>query len=338
MKRILPSLLVLLLLVTACAASGGAAPSTGGSAGESPDPSASPPSAEPSPSDDGGDGSGSGGIDHPTAADEPILVVSSEGGFVMVDMLAVQMPSFVLLGDGRVILQGMQTLEFPGPALPPLQERTLTDDGIQQVLAELEGTGLFTGGALELNGMQNVVADASNTVFTLDAGGLESRVSVYGLGAWSPDFGEPPPGVDPGELEAHQVLTRLNDSLLLIDTAVPASAWESQGWQPYEPDAFLLYVKDVTGQPVEGGDLPEQVREWPTGDDPATLGEEAANFGDGTRCVVAEGDAGATWFTELTQANQMTTWTTDGEDRWSVRARPLLPHEERACPELAGAG
>ncbi len=97
-------------------------------------------------------------------------------------------------------------------------------------------------------------------------------------------------------------------------------------------------MRDVTGQPVEGGDLPEQVREWPTADDPATLGEEAANFGDGTRCVVADGDLGATWFTELSQANQMTTWTTDGEDRWSVRARPLLPHEERACPELAGAG
>jgi hypothetical protein len=336
MRRIIPSLLVLLLVLSACAASGGASPS-GGSAEDSADPSASPPSTA-EPSADGDDGSGSGAIDHPTGPDEPILVVSSEGGFIMVDMVAVQVPPFVLLGDGRVILQGMQTLEFPGPALPPLQERTLTEEGIQQVLAEFESTGLFTGGALELNGMQNMVADASNTVFTLDAGGLRSRVSIYGLGAWSPDFGEPPPGVDPAELEAHEVLTRLNDSLLLIDTAVPAEAWESEGWQPYEPDAFLLYVKDVTGQPIEGGDLPEQVREWPTADDPATLGEEAANFGDGTRCVVADGETGATWFAELSQANQMTTWTTDGQDRWSVRARALLPHEDRACPELAGAG
>ena len=257
----------------------------------------------------------------------------------MVDMLAVQLPSFVLLGDGRVIVQGMQTLEFPGPALPALQERTLTKEGIQMVLGALEGTNLFVGDELELRGMQNMVADASDTVFTLNAGGLESRVAVYGLGAWSPDMGmELPPGVDEAELEAHELLMRLNNQLTALDTTLPGEAWETEGWQPYEPDAFLLYVRDATGQPVDGGDLPEQVREWPTEDAPGSLGEEAANFGDGTRCVVAEGELGATWLEELTQATQMTLWSTDGEDRWSVRARPLLPHEERSCPALEGAG
>lgn len=282
--------------------------------------------------------SGGDAIEHP-AGDEPILVVSSEGGFMMVDMMAVQLPSFVLLGDGRVIVHGAQTLEFPGPALPVLQERTLTENGIQTVLGALEDTNLFVGDEIELRGMENSVADASDTVFTLNAGGLESRVSVYGLGTWSPDMGmEPPPGVDQSELEAHEMLMRLNDQLLALDTMLPGDAWETEGWQPYEPEAFLLYVRDATGQPVEGGDLPEQVREWPTPDDPAALGEEAANFGDGTRCVVADDELGATWFEELSQATQLTRWTTDGEDRWSVRARPLLPHEERACPPLEGAG
>ena len=330
MNRTLPSFLALLLLLSACAAQGG---------GTTGSPSGDPPSVAPSsPAEPSGEASDGDAIEHPTG-DEPILVVSSEGGFVMVDMLAVQLPSFVLLGDGRVIVQGMQTLEFPGPALPALQERTLTEEGIQTILGALEATNLFVGDEIELRGMENMVADASDTVFTLNAAGLESRVAVYGLGAWSPDMGmELPPGVDESELEAHELLLSLNDQLLALDTTLPGDAWETEGWKPYEPDAFLLYVRDVTGQPVEGGDLPEQVREWPTSDDPASTGEEAANFGDGTRCVVADGELGATWFEELSQATQMTMWSTDGEDRWSVRARPLLPHEERACPPLEGAG
>jgi hypothetical protein len=328
MNRTVPGLLVVLLVLSACAASGG---SPGSSAGTSGDPS---PPASAQPSDSGGGGGDD--VGHPTGADEPILVVSNEGGFMMIDMMAVQMPSFVLLGDGRVIVQGTQTLEFPGPALPALQERTLTEEGIQLVLAEFEDSGLFTGAEIELLGMQNMVADASTTVFTLNAGDLQSRVAVYGLGTWSEDMGmDPPPGVDQAELDAHELLNSLNNSLLALDMAVPADAWESEGWQPYEPDAFLLYVRDVTGEPIEGG--PEQVREWPTDDDPATFGEVSENFGNGTRCGVADGELGEAWFTELSQSNQMTTWTTDGEDRWSVRARPLLPHEERVCPELFGA-
>jgi len=324
MKRILPGLIVVLIVLTACAAPGG---SPGGSSGESPDGS-SPPGS------DGGGTEDPGAIDHPTGS-EAILVVDSSGGFIPVQFMATRLPAFVLLGDGRVIMQGVQTLEFPGPALTPLMERTLTEDGIQQVLQGIEDTNLFTAD-LELNGAQNVVADAANTLFMVNAGGQEVTVSIYGLGALPPDM-EPPPGITSGEIEAHRILGQLNDGLITLDSWLPADAWESEGWQPYQPEAFRLYVRDVTGQPVEGGDLPEQVREWPTDDDPAAFGEEETFFGDRTRCEVVDGELGATWLEELNAANQMTLWTDDGERRFSVMARPVLPHEDPACPELAGA-
>ncbi len=232
-------------------------------------------------------------------------------------------------------MQGAQTLEFPGPALPALIERTLTEDGIQQVLQAVEDTNLFTED-LELNGAQNVVADAPNTVFILDAGGQQVTVSIYGLGTLSPDM-EAPQGMPSGEIQAHRVLGALNNGLMTIDTTLPADAWESEGWQPYEPEALRLYVRDVTGEPVDGGDLPEQVREWPTDDDPAAFGDAEEFFGDGTRCGVVDGEFGALWLDELTAANQMTLWTTDGENRFRVTARPVLPHEDPACPDLLGA-
>jgi hypothetical protein len=160
-------------------------------------------------------------------------------------------------------------------------------------------------------------------------------VSVYGLGLLDPSMGAPQ-GVTASELDAHRVLSQLRDSLMTIDTAVSAEGWEAEGWQPFQPEAFRLYVRDVTGEP-EDGELPGQVREWPTDDDPATVGEEQPTFGNGTRCLVVEGDTAATWLAELEAANQNTRWTDDGERRFSVQARPLLPGDEVACLEVIGA-
>jgi hypothetical protein len=314
MNRTLPSLFVVLAVLSACAARPGSSSDT---LTDSPTPAPS--------------GGATDDIAHPGGS-EPILIVDSVGGFVPIQFMATGVPSFVLLGDGRVIMHGPQTLEFPGPALPALIERTLTEQGIQQILKGVEDTNLFTSD-LELRNAP--VADAADTRFILDAGGRQVTVSVYGLGTLPPDM-EPPPGMSSAEVEAHRILGQLNDGLMTLDSWLPAEAWETEGWQPFEAEAFRLYVHDVTGQPVEGGDLPAQVRQWPTADDPATFGEPQPLFGDGTRCGVASGDLAATWALELAAANQLTLWTDDGTRRFSVAARPVLPYEDPACPELGG--
>ena len=328
MNRTAPGLvIVLLVLLAACATPGGSpgASETDGGSGSEPPPSAS----------DGG--GGTGGIEHPTGADEPILIVTEEGGFATPQMIATRVPTFALYGDGRVIMQGMQTLEFPGPALPALIERTMNEDGIQAVLEAIEETNLFTGD-LELRGAMNVCADCTDTVFRANVNGEEITITVFGLGMLDPEFGGNLEGIDPAEIDAHATLSQLRDALLTIDTSVPNDAWEAEGWQPYTPTALRLYVRDVTGEPIEGGELPGMVREWPTDDDPTTFGEEIPVFGDGTRCGVVEGDAAAAWFEDLSAANQNTLWTSDGENRFTVAPRPLLPGEETACPEELVSG
>jgi hypothetical protein len=324
MKPSASALFVLLLVLAACGASGG------GSESGSPSPSA-PSSETPLPSDGGGKSGNDGQIDHP-AGSEAVLAITWAGGMLHESMTVTQVPPLVITGDGRVIMQGMQTLEFPGPALPALIERRLTEDGVQQVLRALEQTNLFIGD-LELRGMNAMVADANDTIFTVRAAGLESVVTVYAISMLFPDM-EPPPGMGADELEAYQVLSALHDRVMTLDTWLPADAWATDTWVPYQPEAFRLYVRDVTGQPVEGGELPGQVREWPTDDDPAAFGVEIARFGDGTRCGVVDGDLGATWLAELSEANQNTLWTDGGERRVAIGVRPLLPHEERVCPEV----
>jgi hypothetical protein len=328
MKRTPPGLfVVLLVLLAACASPGGSpgASETDGGATSPPPP--------PSASDDGE----TGGIEHPNGADEPILVVTEEGGFAMPQMIATRVPTFALYGDGRVIVQGMQTLEFPGPALPALIERTMSEEGVQSVLEALEDTNLFTGD-LELRGAMNVVADATDTVFRANVNGDEVTVLVYALGMLDPTLGGNFENIEQSEIDAHATLSQLRDALLTIDTSVPSDAWEAEGWQPYAPTAFRLYVRDVSGEPIEGGELPGVVRDWPTDDDPATFGEEVPVFGDGTRCGVVEGEAAATWLTELSASTQQTVWTSDGDDRFTVLPRPLFPGDESACPQEIVSG
>ena len=327
MRRTAPALFVMLLSMAACGATdGGAGP-------DSPAPSA-PPSGTPPGSESGGGNGNDGQIEHPQGS-EAVLAITWAGGMLHESMTVTQVPPLVITGDGRVIMQGMQTLEFPGPALPALVERRLTEDGVQQVLRGLEQTNLFTGD-LELRGMMGMVADANDTIFTVRAAGLESVVTVYAIGMLFPDM-EPPPGMSADEVEAYQVLSALHDRLMTLDTWLPAEAWATDTWVPYQPEAFRLYVRDVTGQPVEGGEGPGQVREWPTEDDPPAFGEEVVGFGDGTRCGVVEGDIGTAWLAELTEAKQNTLWSDGGDRRYSIGVRPLLPHEARVCPELDAA-
>jgi hypothetical protein len=301
--RAVPVLLAAVLLV-ACAASG------------------------PSPGGDGDDGP----IDHPTG-DELVLAIENRGGFVPPQFLATQTPTFALMGDGRVVVQGAQVLIFPGPALPPLQTRRLTEEGMQTILREVVATGLFDAD-LELRGAQAVVADASDTAFILHAGGRDVTVSVYALGLITPDM-QPPQGVSADELRAHQVLQGMQDRLLQLDTWLSEDAWQDTGWQPYEPTAFRLYVRDATNDVPEAG-VAQEVRTWPeVSADPASFGTEEPLFGDGTRCAAVTGDEAAAWLAELGAANQNTRWSVDGEKLYAVSPRPLLPYEEASCPELA---
>jgi len=308
MKRTVPGLFLLLLTLSACRAMGGA-----------------PPTGSPEPSGD------DARVEHPSGA-EPIFMIDWQGGLVPVQYKATRTPAFVMYGDGRVLMLGAQTMEYPGPALPPLMQRTLSESGIQAILAEVIDTGMFEADR-RLDGAMNVVADANDTVFTLNAGGREVTVSIYGLGTLMADMDVPM--ISDEEIEAHRTLEALNNALMFEDW-LPADAWLDETWDSYEADAFRLYVRDVTDQPTEDDGLTPMVRDWPTNDDAAVFGVEQPLFGDGTRCGTVSGEAGATWAAELSTAKQTTTWTDANDRRYSVQARPLLPHEAGACPELSG--
>jgi hypothetical protein len=305
MKRTAITPILAGLLIAGCSGGGGA------------------PSASPTPSGD---------VAHPTG-NALILRVANSGGFVAPDFLLGALPTFVLTGDGRVFVPGAQIEIFPGPALPSILQRRLTEAGIHAVLGAVAETGLFKAD-LDLRGANAMVADASDTVFTLHADGREVTVSVYALGFV--DAANPPQGMSGNEVLAHRSLSVLEQRLVGLEQWLPADAWADTGWKPYEPDAFRLYVRNADAEPPDAGSgLPPQApRPWPTAGDPSSFGE--ASSGD-LRCGVVTGTDGATWLAELRQSNQLTRWTA-GEHRYSIIPRPLLPYEERSCPAPLPAG
>jgi hypothetical protein len=266
-----------------------------------------------------------GAIDHPDGA-VSVLEVRYEGGFVPPEHVFSALPSFTLLGDGRVFVVGPVPAIFPGPALPNLQVRRLTDGGMQALLELAKDSGALSQDAT-YNGAAQFVADAPDTVFALNAAGRQVRVSVYALGFLEGTQ----PGMSAEEVAVHRSLNELRDRLVDLDAWLADEHWAEAAWQPYQPEALALLVRPAGD--VDHG-VPAGRMAWPLEQAPAAFGVETRlEIG---RCGVVSGDEAALMLEGLHGATQITEWMHHGTP-YSVVARPLLPGEELACPEGFGA-
>jgi hypothetical protein len=272
-------------------------------------------------------GGGGGGITHPAGGDL-VFRVEYQGGFVPPQFIFSSLPAFTLTGDGRVIVPGAMIDLFPGPLMPAIQVRRLTEGGVQAVLELVAATRQF-GGSQEWRGAQNFVADASDTVFTLHAEDRDVMVKVYGLGTMVAGV-EPPPNFPEAELAAHTVLQRLVDRLTVIDQWMPATSWEDAAWHEYQPQAMRLLVRNADADPPDDTGIGNTEIEWPIAGDPAAFGKPYT-LAD-MRCGVVAGDDAEAWLAVLSNSNQLTRFTGGGH-AYEVTVRPLLPDEPEACPE-----
>ena len=162
------------LLLAACGSGATAtAPPSGAPSGE-PSPASS---VEPSPTS-------AGAIDHATGATDILLRYEEGGGFVMPAFTAAAVPHFTLYGDGTVIFRNPM-LEGPPPdgnifKMNPLRTATLSEEQIQELLLLALGEGGLA--AARPNYTNDMVADASTAIFTIEAGGIKKTVNVYALG------------------------------------------------------------------------------------------------------------------------------------------------------------
>ena len=120
-----------------------------------------------------------GSYEYATGADDVVVEVTQEGGFVPPEVIFARTPTALISGDGRALSTGPTTMIFPGPLLPNLLQRSITPQGIQSVLAQADELGLLAEVEYPRN---DQIADAPDTVVTITVGGTTYRHQAYALG------------------------------------------------------------------------------------------------------------------------------------------------------------
>jgi hypothetical protein len=287
-------LIVLLVAVIAAAC---------GSAGSASPPAASPPSAPPT----------SGGVEHPTGATDVVLQLEEGGGFVPIEFLAGQAPVFTLYGDGRVVFQpAVTTFPEPGPdgvvRNAPWRTAQLDVAQVDELLTFALGQGGL--GAARDNYGNNMVADASTSTFTINAGGVNKTIAIYALGMEDPN--------NATDLVARRAFKALADRLRDFDKGGTIST------DVYLPDAFRAVLVEREGDP---GTKPA-AWPWPNltmSDFKADVnGAGATQFPHRTMTATEVAELG---LGEVAGGAQGVTLTGPDGKLYTLILRPLLTHE-----------
>jgi hypothetical protein len=242
----------------------------------------------------------SAGIEHPTGADDVILRYGYVGGFVQPGYAFVNVPNVLVTGDGRLIQPGVTTLQFPGPLLPALQVRTISEEAIQAILAIADGDGLLAPPpdySAETN-----VADAADTRVELNAKGGSFVHQAPALGFQ-----------DPAESKVRILLHDFTIGLDDIETLVGKDNLGEP--TPLEATTYRLQARPLTADDLAGYTEEPKPTEvpWPT-----DLGVTLASAVD---CAEVDAAKVGTLFSD---ANQLTFFVEDGTT-YMVAAVTVLP-------------
>jgi len=299
--------LTVCLLVAACSTAG---PSPASTAGRSAEPSGSP-SGSPS-------GGSTGAISHPTGSNDLVIRYEELGGFVAPQALLTRYPIVSIYGDGRVITEGPVPAIFPGPALPNLQASTLTETGLQRLLAISGDDGLLGPDA---SYDATNVADASAARFTVVADGATHTIGAYALGMDDPNL----------EADATAARAKLRAFAAALGDLQTSVGAENVGQDTsFAWDSIAVYVAEGAPEPGDPN-LARKPIAWPLSTPLATFGEPAtAGTINAGRCGVVSGADADRLRPLLADATQITPWTSAGSS-YSLTFHPLLP-DQTTCP------
>ncbi len=252
------------------------------------------------------------GIEHPTEATAAIIRLGYVGGMLPPDYAFSQLPTVLVAGDGSVYAPGVMTMQYPGPLVLPVTSRTITEAGIQILLAKADSLGLLTSPSPDYTPSGDImIADAPNTEVVLAAKGSSFTHSAYALGLMTPG-GDGTKDNTP----ARQAL--LDFSLALQDLTATVGADNLGAEGIYTPAAYRIRARAAEQSELDGITPAPPVVEWP-----ASTGVKLA---DATNCATLTAEQAGTVLADATQD----TYFTDGDSLYFVAAAVLLPGDP-AC-------
>jgi hypothetical protein len=241
-------------------------------------------------------------IDHPTGPDDLVVRSADEGGFVPMGYSFINQPHVLITGDRRVIEPGAMVAIFPGPMIRPLFQRTITEEGLQTLLALAEDNQLLQDPPEYAT--NSLIADAPTTVVTLAAAGGTFSHRAYALGFDDED------DADRARLAAFSQAVR----------DLPGTVGEAElgEQQPYVGTQYRFMAVPVNMDDFAGGEPSPEVRDWPA-DAPVRLADAA-------ECALLEVSDVETLLADTTE------WTffTDADVTYQLFVAHVLPGDA-AC-------
>jgi len=279
-----------------------------GGPGASPSPTI-PPTPTPAPTPTPSPTFGPTDIEHPTGATEVVLRLEQGGGFVPMNFLVTQAPSFTLYGDGTVIFKQIDTrMANPvgGQAELPWLMGHLDEQSVQALLQFALITGRLANA--RANYENNTCADCGSTIFQVNAAGIVKTVSVYALMEVS-DPGQPDAADRQGFSQLAAVLNNIQGQVGIDLGAVT----------PYDAALYKLVLVEGFGEP------PVAPTAWPWDD--LTLADWPQAEEPGNRIKMLDREHVAKLL-EVPNGGHFGVWVTAPDDTVvQFGVRPLLPDE-----------
>ncbi|MEP7047722.1 MAG: hypothetical protein ABI949_13625 [Ilumatobacteraceae bacterium] len=237
------------------------------------------------------------GIVHPTGPDDVVLKLSYEGGLVPAGFAFVNTPNLLISGDGRVFTQAAVPMIYPGPLLPSLLVRTITEDGVQALLGVVDKAGLLAPPPGYPD--RHNVADGSSTVLTINAADGSFVHNAYAL------------GLGDGEDGPRKTLLDVTTALSDVETAAGTANLGAD--QPFVPATYRFQARVVDPSELTGQDLPPTVVDWPETTGTSLKGAAA--------CARVEATAVGTMFLDAKQ----NTYFKEGDIVYRLSVAGVLP-------------
>jgi hypothetical protein len=302
-----PAVAAFAILLVACGGSGSSNPP---SASTAPTGSATPPSPSASPSASA----------DPLAA-APWLRATTTQALPPVNVFAIQ-PYAVVTADGRWITQGPVPAIFPGPLMPNLRSRQVTEAGRTAILRSAKDLGLL-GGTTDFNAGPPLMGGVNGRIeLTVDGRRIVLTGNPAALMECVTTPCDPPPG-SPAAFA--QFWLRLGD----------LGSWIPKELGPDEAFDAPAYAILVGPAPEPDPSLPQPPMDWPLASSIALLGGPVN--GGAYRCGTVSGADAATLLPALRKANGLTPWVQDpgASATFGLTVRPMLTGED-VCREIFG--
>ena len=248
-------------------------------------------------------------IEHSHDPDVAVVRFGYSGGLVPQGAAFVDQPRLIVSGDGRLFVPGAVMEIYPGPLVLPMGVRTITEAGIQRVLAAAAAAGLLAPPPDYTSTDVAVVADAPDTVVVLAAAGSEFVHSAYAIGVINP-------APEDESTAARRALAGFVESLSDLSALVGENNLGEES--VFVPDEYRFQSYVANEAEFAGIEPPPVIVDWPS--------STGVTLASASECVRLSAAVGTPIFASATE----TTIFRDGDALYRLAVAPVLPGDP-AC-------